>query len=199
MKFKVGDKVRIREDLVVGRTYGGITNYSFLSETDGHLGVQTITHITNSGNYRLNKATFIYSEEMLKPVEESESEKLVIYRNGNKTIAKYYKGDKVVTASATCCSCDNYDFKNGVTLTTESVFNKMEEEEVGYSQVKCVGYRTTDNFNFTIDKKYKIYDNGRIIDDSGFVFRNTKTKKDMLDFLSEFFIFEEVDKQKNPS
>ena len=192
MKFKVGDKVRIREDLVVGRTYGGITNYSFLSETDGHLGVQTIVNITNSGNYRLNKATFIYSGEMLEPVKEEVSEKLVIYRNGEKTIAKYYKGDETFEADAKCSPEDEYDFKTGTELAMNRVMDKAKQEDIGYSWVKCVGYCQKHEFNFTVGKKYKIFNNGKITHDYGHTYAGYHSKKDMLDFLSKWYIFEEI-------
>lgn len=192
MKFKVGDKVRIREDLVVGRTYGGITNYSFLSEKDGNLGAQTITRITNSGNYRLDKATFTYSGEMLEPVEEEVSEKLVIYRNGNKTIAKYYKGDKTFEAEAKCSPEDEYDFKTGAELAMNRVMDKAKQEDIGYSWVKCVGYRQKNEFNFTVGKKYKIFNNGNITTDDGYTYAEQDTKEAMLDFLSKWYIFEEI-------
>ena len=192
MKFKVGDKVRIREDLVVGRTYGGITNYSFLSETDGHLGVQTIVNITNSGNYRLNKATFIYSGEMLEPVKEEVSEKLVIYRNGEKTIAKYYKGDETFEAEAKCSPEDEYDFKTGTELAMNRVMDKAKQEDIGYSWVKCVGYCQNREFYFTVGKKYKIFNNGNITTDDGYTYAGQDTKEAMLDFLSKWYIFEEI-------
>lgn len=190
MKFKVGDKVRVKKDLVGGVTYDGVY-FGFCMEP--LRGKEFIVTNIENGNYYLNDGEdYTYHESMLEPAINQPMEKLVIYRDGDKTIAKYYKGDKVVTASATCCSCDNYDFKQGVALTTESVFNKMEEEEVGYSWVKCVGYRTKDSFTFTIDKKYKIYNDGSITDDTGFTFCSKKSKREMLNFLSQFYIFEEV-------
>lgn len=191
MKFKVGDKVRIRKDLVVGRTYGGITNYSFLSEKDGNLGVQTITRITNSGNYRLDKATFTYSGEMLEPVKEEVSEKLVIYRNGDKTIAKYYKSDETFEAEAKCSPEDEYDFKTGAELAMNRVMDKAKEEDE-YSWVKCVGYRQKNEFRFTVDEKYKIFNNGNITNDCGYTYKGCHSKKTMLNFLSKWYIFEEI-------
>ena len=191
MKFKVGDKVRIREDLVVGRTYGGITNYSFLSEKDGNLGAQTITRITNSGNYRLDKATFTYSGEMLEPVKEEVSENLVIYRKDNKTIAKYYKGDKTFEAEAKCSPEDEYDFKTGAELAMNRVMDKAKEEDE-YSWVKCVGYRQKSEFYFTVGKEYKIFNNGNITNDYEYTYAGKHSKKAMLDFLSKWYIFEEI-------
>lgn len=186
MKFKVGDKVRVRDDLVGGVTYDGIY-FGFCMEP--FRGKEFIVTYIANGIYYLNDGRdYTYHESMLEPIIDEPMEKLVIYRDGGKTIAKYYKSDKVINFTIK----NSQDFKVDSEFAMRKLFEKMKQEEVGYSWVKCVGYRTTNNFNFTIDKKYKIYDNGRIIDDSGFVFRNTKTKKDMLDFLSEFFIFEEV-------
>ena len=198
MKFKVGDKVRIREDLIIGKKYGSITNYSFLSEIDKNLGVQIITEITEEGNYKLNKAKFIYSKEMLEPVKEKENEmeKMVIIRDGSKVIAKYYKDDKTVSAEAKCSPEDEFDFGIGAKLAMDRAIEKMKEGEIGYSWVKCVGYRQKDEFYFTVDKVYKIYDDGRITSDNGYVyggkdsFNNSKEK--IMVFLGDYYIFEEV-------
>lgn len=68
----------------------------------------------------------------------------------------------------------------------------MKGEEIGYSLVKCVGYRQNHEFAFTVDKEYKIYNNGKITNDNGYVYSNSKTKEEALDFLSEWYIFEEA-------
>lgn len=208
MKFKVGDKVRVRDDLIGGEQYSGLTFSTLMEAFRGK--TFTIGYVDSYFEVYLfeNIIGWYFSDEMLEPAVEPKAEqspephkeKLVIYRDGNKTIAKYYKGDKVVTASATCCSCDNYDFKQGVALTTESVFNKMRDKEIEYTYVKCLGYRQKECFNFTVDKIYKISNDGKIACDDGYVFGECNfTKQETLDYLSEWYIFEEVDKSENPS
>lgn len=193
MKFKVGDKVRVRDDLVGGVTYDGIY-FGFCMEP--FRGKEFIVTNIANGSYYLNDGRdYTYHESMLEPIIDYPMEKLVIYRDGDRFVAKYYKGDKTVSVETE--SVCNFGTVSDCLLT--EVLDKMKQEEIGYTWVKCVGYRTKDSFNFTIDKKYKIYNNGRITDDTGFVFDGQKTKKDMLDFLSNWYIFEEVDKSENPS
>lgn len=188
MKFKVGDKVRVKKDLVGGSYYDGIYythNMAKLCEK-----IFTVERVDARGFYHLNDGVnYCWTESTLEPIKE----KLVIYCEDNKTIAKYYRGDKTVTAEAKCAPEDEFSFEYGAKLAMNSAIEKMKGEEIGYSWVKCVGYRTKECFNFTIDKRYKMYNDGKIIDDAGFVFSCRNNKKDMLSFLSNFYIFEEVD------
>ena len=71
MKFKVGDKVRIREDLYFGGNYGIACN----NDMPHYAGVETvITHITKFGNYALSadKGANYWSTDMLESAEEVE-------------------------------------------------------------------------------------------------------------------------------
>lgn len=202
MKFKVGDKVRVRDDLVAYKTYGNSNNWLFFNvDMEKFRGKSFVVRSVVGKVYFLEgTGCWAFNDEMLEPViepkvVENPMEKLVIYRDGDRFVAKYYKGDKTVNVEteSVCGFGTVSDY-----LLTE-ILDKMKQEEIGYTWVKCVGYRTKDRVNFTIDKKYKIYNNGRITSDTGFVFGGKKTKKDMLDFLSRWYIFEEVDKSDNPS
>lgn len=201
MRFKVGDKVRVRDDLVAYKTYGNSNNWLFFNVgMEEFRGKNFVVSSVVGKVYFLEGIHWAFNDEMLEPViepkvVENPMEKLIIYRDGDRFVAKYYKGDK--TASVETESVCGFGTVSDYLLT--EVLDKMKQEEIGYTWVKCVGYRTKDSFNFTIDKKYKIYNNGRITDDTGFVFGGKKTKKDMLDFLSNWYIFEEVDKSENPS
>lgn len=191
MKFKVGDKVRVKNGLVGGSIYDEIYFTYGMARLGGK--IFTVEQAGAGGYYYLNDGCgYCWTESMLEPIKENK-EKLIIYREGNKIIAKYYKGDKTVTAEAKCAPEDEFNFEYGAKLAMNRAIEKMKGEEIGYSWVKCVGYRTKECFNFTIDKRYKMYNDGKIIDDAGFVFSCRNNKKDMLSFLSNFYIFEEVD------
>jgi hypothetical protein len=72
--FKVGDKVRIRKDLIIGNEYGGL---DFLKSMDMSKGkTVTITHITEGGNYDVKENYFTWSGEMLEPAELSTGDML---------------------------------------------------------------------------------------------------------------------------
>ena len=69
-KFKVGDKVKLRDSLEVGRDYGGIT---FLRDMKDFQGKElTIDRISRQGNYILKEGRFYYSEEMLEKVNDTD-------------------------------------------------------------------------------------------------------------------------------
>lgn len=194
MKFKVGDKVRVKKDLVGGCYYGEDKLY-FNPEMEVLRGkVFNVEYCTDFRCMLKGAGYWDFNEAMLEAVDETVPKKLIIYRENNKTIAKYYKGDKTVTAEAKCAPEDEFSFEYGAKLAMGRAIEKMKEkeEEIGYSLVKCVGYRQNHKFDFTVDKEYKIYNNGKITNDNGYVYSGSKTKEEALDFLSKWYIFEEV-------
>lgn len=75
-KFKIGDKVRVRSDLIVGKKYGNITMLDGAMER--HIGsIGTINGINFDGGFHLDIG-YYWSEEMLEP------------------LCKFKVGDKVV-------------------------------------------------------------------------------------------------------
>lgn len=66
MKFKVGDKVRVRKDLLVAKRYGGILFESDMQDSPGQ--VYRVSKIIRT-LYKLDNH-YRYSEEMLEELEE---------------------------------------------------------------------------------------------------------------------------------
>lgn len=76
MKYKVGDKVKIKGNLIVGKTYGGL----YLHDGAGrHIGEETIVTKVERERYRLavDNSSRIWTEEMLEPVEEMSAEEAI--------------------------------------------------------------------------------------------------------------------------
>ena len=69
-KFKVGDKIKLRDDLEVGRDYGGITFLRDMKDLQGK--ELTIDRISRQGNYILKEGRFYYSEEMLEKINDTD-------------------------------------------------------------------------------------------------------------------------------
>ena len=69
-KFKIGDKVKLRDGLEVGRDYGGITFLRDMKDLQGK--ELTIDRISRQGNYILKEGRFYYSEEMLEKVNDTD-------------------------------------------------------------------------------------------------------------------------------
>ena len=71
MKYKVGDKVRIREDLVMGENYGGSVVVDDMTDMGGS--VVTIERVGYFGYYiEEDTDEYCWTDEMFEPVEEME-------------------------------------------------------------------------------------------------------------------------------
>ncbi len=66
MRYKAGDKVKVRSDLVAGRDYGG---YSFLSEMEKYKGKILFVLDYKEGGYLLINAPFVWSEDMFETLD----------------------------------------------------------------------------------------------------------------------------------
>ncbi|MDU6995945.1 MAG: hypothetical protein E6356_13880 [Terrisporobacter othiniensis] len=142
MKFKVGDKVRVKSGLKVGITYG---NIEFLNIMDKYSGLKcTIENITNEGNYVLknSKYSLNYSEEMLEKVkEEKKMSKCKVYEmpeyvgsNVKKVIINepciiviLNSGEKGV---AKCCPEDKFIEERGYKLALERAMKEKYLNDV---------------------------------------------------------------------
>ena len=128
-KFQIGDKVKLRDDLEVGREYGEIV---FLSGMEFLKGKElTIDGISKQGNYILEEGYFYYSDEMLeKVIDDSELLKFALdkFNTTKEELIEEYKKDsvdkKIVEdmkkrckdfgnyCNYRCCdTCDVYKFK----------------------------------------------------------------------------------------
>ena len=67
-KFKVGDKVRVREGLVSGRYYNGIYCTSDMANS---FGVVFMVSAVNGNTYRLESYDLWWADIMLEPVEKT--------------------------------------------------------------------------------------------------------------------------------
>lgn len=80
MRFKVGDKVRVREDLKVGEFYGN--NEFFTKEMSQFKGKEAEIKEVDSCFYDLDidNGTYAWTDEMLEPAEEVETYEMYIDR-----------------------------------------------------------------------------------------------------------------------
>ena len=65
-EFKIGDKVRLRDDLEEGEVYGALTFLSGMKELQGK--ELTIDYIDKDGDYTFEEGNYYCSEEMLEKV-----------------------------------------------------------------------------------------------------------------------------------
>ena len=67
MKYKVGDKVRVRKDLEPGNFYG--KGY-YISSMDKFKGEKCVITEIWDQSYQINNSEFWWTDEMLEPVNE---------------------------------------------------------------------------------------------------------------------------------
>lgn len=114
MKYKVGDKVRIRSDLVAGKDYGGWRCTKSMADLGGKI-FEVITARELSEGYYLSCGLLcVFTDTMLEPVMESSIPKptwrIIIEGDGNTSRAKYVVGKKIVKeASANRYYKDKHD------------------------------------------------------------------------------------------
>ena len=75
MKYKVGDKVKVRSDLKCEEYYGGIT---FNFEMNKFKGMEiTIARVNYGGYYEVLETPYNFTDEMLESVEEMSAEEAI--------------------------------------------------------------------------------------------------------------------------
>ena len=125
MKYKVGDKVKVRKDLVENKSYGINTFVDTMAKFKGK--VVTISEITSEteGEYHIEEdgESYFWTAEMLEPVED-----ITIIIRDNKVIAK--KGNKVGIAK--CAPEDEFNIFTGAKLALD----RLEEKCYPYSWLK---------------------------------------------------------------
>ena len=85
MKYKVGDKVRVRKDLEIGKCYGGVY---FRKDMLSLLGYSlTVSSVNSNGFYVMDNYSRYWTDEMLEDVEEDKQDD-VKFEAG-----KWYKGE----------------------------------------------------------------------------------------------------------
>lgn len=71
MKYKVGDKAKVKEKLTVGRTYGhGVCFVSGMKECLGK--IVTIKKCVGM-SYEVEESDWYFSDKMLEPITETEA------------------------------------------------------------------------------------------------------------------------------
>lgn len=68
MKYKIGDKVRVRKDLIPGNEYDGVLYISYMDEFKGKECI--ISNIDDDGCYQINHVEYLWSDEMLESVND---------------------------------------------------------------------------------------------------------------------------------
>lgn len=134
MKYKVGDKVRVREDLNLSRLYGWVLP---TSDMLGYRGRKVTIAALLHASYRVkeDRETRYWTDEMFEPAC---AEKIVITTDGVTTIARKYDGKKLIKeAKAVCSKDDTFNFDGGAKLAMERLMAE-DKPKLYNGKVVCV-------------------------------------------------------------
>lgn len=150
MKYKIGDKVRVRDDLRLEEVYkmdNGTDYDSVVFEMLKLKGKEaTILTYTDSNKYLISEdgGCWNWTDEMFSGLVTS-FPKVVITTDGKTTTAKMYEGMKLLkTAQSKCSPEDTFDFAIGAKLALERVTEKEPKFKIG--QFVRVINNDTNNF-----------------------------------------------------
>lgn len=170
MKYKVGDKVRVRKDLTLGKRYAmndSELKDSVVEEMMEFAG-KIVTIKRAEEKYRIEGCDYNFTDEMLEPVN---TRKLVITSDGVETLARLYEGNKVIkTATAKCSPEDTYNFDEGARIALHRLFGDYagliaEKPKYYNGKVVCVE-KSARYMAYTVGKVYE-FKNGRVKIDNG--------------------------------
>ena len=136
MKYKVGDKVRVRKDLRANKVYGGLATVRGMMSFCGK--EVTISKVLYNG-YELLEDGFLvkysWTDEMLEPIC---TEKIVITTDGVSTTARKYDGKNLIKeAKAVCSKDDEFNFDVGAKLAMERLMAE-DKPKLYNGKVVCV-------------------------------------------------------------
>lgn len=156
MKYKIGDKVRVRYDLAKGKIYlmsngfeGDSVESEMLEFKDKEV---TISSYTPTGKYHIKEdgEEWCWTDEMFSGLAVSRP-KIVITTDGKTTTAKMYKGKKLLKAAESSCSPeDTFDFAVGAKIAFDRLMKNVE------MNIKVICINDVPRSDFTKGKIYTV-------------------------------------------
>lgn len=176
-KFKIGDKVKIKKDLIVGKQYG---SYIFIGGMEDSLGkVYEIigsyaprVYILDYNDNSEDDYKYLFTEEMLESISEDapsiSPEKITITRNDNAFITEYFDGKETITHELKYMQSTNVKSSTGFKSAFKNIIEEIKRDEPYTGKVVYIG---NSHVQFT---KGKIYDVkiGRYFDDYNNLYGN---------------------------
>ena len=160
MRFKVGDKVRVRTDLEAGRGYRLNDSLALLIPTNDMCAyrgkVLTISAVYHSHYITLEADRYFWTDDMFEPNAVSASnvsngasevdlaQKIVITSNGSKSVATLYDGDeKVKSAEAAMPEGVDFDFMGCAKRALKELAKEPGSKRVCYNgKMVCLESQT---------------------------------------------------------
>lgn len=192
-KYKVGDKVRIR-NVAVGSIAGGLEFYDFMQGAIGLIGTITkalfdetymirIDKSERTSTLRYDYSALYWPGEWLKPVTSTKNtKKLVVTSYGTTTVAKLLDGKTTIkTAEAKCSKNDVFCFETGARIAVDRLLGKSEPEKPKFTKADLM----TGMFGVTNRNEWFVVIGDRLVFQDGRYYRFDALTDDMTFLISE--------------
>ena len=169
MKYKIGDKVRVRQCLA-GLNLKGKTGKVIAIGKHYDYGIEFDEPVARGhncgGTGKCGCCRWGYEREL----EPAGDKKIVITTDGKTTLARLYEDKKIVkTAKAKCAPEDEFDFIAGAELAFKRLTQDKLKKPIYYNgKVVCVK-KVSSGAAYTVGKIYE-FKNGRVRIDNGSTF-----------------------------
>lgn len=133
MKYKVGDRVRVRHDLEAGEAYkqeGEACARCIATPGMTALAGKVVTIAPNvySGRYRVEGNIYSWTDGMFEGL--ASASKIVVTTDGKTVTARLFAGKELVkTAEAKCSPQDAFVFETGAAIALDRLLDREAKEE----------------------------------------------------------------------
>ena len=190
MKYKVGDKVKIRSDLKAGRLYDEWSCVKDMEVLAGKTCKVCAIREPSEGYYLNSVPRYVFTDAMLEPVMESSIPKptwrIIIEGDKNTSRAKYVVGKSVVKeASAQRYHKDKHDPAMAARALIGKMFpEEKEPEKPKYFTGRVVCVECPKEIELTVGKVYEVKDgamrsDGFLFCESGWVLRGIESVENL--------------------
>jgi len=135
MKYKVGDKVKVKKNLIVGEMYGGCF---FMVEMKECVDKEAVIDEVEEGCYYLDidDEYFGWTDEMLEPVGLPEKWYIIITKENREDVQSWWNHYELIGCRAWTLG-SGYGWGGvGVQAKAESALNELQGEEITFEQFK---------------------------------------------------------------